>query len=587
MRKSYTMNMSKLIQQNNGYAAITATIFTLVISLTIISAFTFFTLQEVKTNRAYVKSIDAHYVAESGIEDATYRVVAQKQIGASEILGVGDATTTITVTTTGNTRTIRSEGIKDAFQNNLQTTVDITSSGANFYYGVQVGDGGITMSNTSRINGNVFSNGSITGNNSPVITGDATVAGGIHTDPEVQWLANDTNQTFASTSASRDIAQSFTATATGAIPKVSVLIGKNGSPSSDITLHITTDNGGKPNRTDIANTTIKNSSVGTTASWIDVPFASPASVTSGTTYWIVLDYGSNSSTNYWNWRKDSTDAGNTGRYANDWSSSSATWINANGDLAFKVWIGGTNTQISGVTIGDATSGTGHANLFVNDTIHGSACPNAYCIIENPARQELPISDGVIQDWKDAATAGGTCAPPVCDASGNLTIAGSSIVTLGPQKITGDLIVQNSGQLIVSGTLWVAGTISFSNTCNVHLASDYGALSGVIVTSDTIDVKNSCTFAGSGQAGSYIMLLSDKNALTSDVIQVNNSSSGIIYYANKGRIRFQNTAAAKEATAYGVDLDNSATLTYESGLANVNFSSGPSGGYAVKQWHEVQ
>lgn len=575
------------MKNNKGYAAIMATIFMLVISLTIISAFTFFTLQEVSTNRAYVKSIDSHYVSESGIEDATYRILAQKQIGASQLLGVGNGTTTVTVTTSGLNRTIKSEGVSNTFQNNLETTISITASGVSFHYGVLVGEGGIVMGNGAQVNGNIYSNGSITGG---TVTGDATVAGGIYADPEVKWINDNANQFFATSTASRDIAQSFTATSTGPVPKVSVLISKVGNPSGDIILHLTTDNAGVPTRTDIANVTIKNSQIALSNGWIDLAFSSPPNVTNGTKYWIVLDYGSNSTTNYWNWRKDDTNAyaNNTGKFADNWSSSTAVWKNTNGDLAFKVWIGGTNTKIDNVTIGTATSGSGHANLFVNDTVHGSACPNAYCIVENPPVEVMPISDGLIQDWKDDAIdttkGGGTCAPPTCDASGNLNISGTK--TFGPLKIPGNLTFSNNATLIMSGTLWVHGNINFANNCNMNLSSTYDTLSGVIITDGTVTVANNCTFAGSGTAGSFIMILSDKDDLSGQVMDINNNTNSVIYYAQKGRIHLNNNAFAKEITAYGLNLDNNATVTYDSGLASTNFSAGPSGGYEVNKWHEI-
>lgn len=581
------MNIICSITSTRGYAAITTTLLMLVVSLTVVSAFTFFALQEAKTNRAYTKSIHARYVAESGIEDAAYRIIAQKQIGASQLLGVGDGITTVTITTSGNTRTIRSEGVRDAFQRNLETVVDVSATGVSFNYGVQVGDGGLLMKNNSKVNGNIYSNGGITGASGATITGDAIVAGGITMLPQVQWTSDTANQYFADSSASRDIAQSFTASATGPIPQVSVLLSKVGSPSGNITLRVTTDNGGKPNTTDIANTVIANSSVASSIGWIDVVFASPPNVTMGTTYWIVLDYGSNSTANYWNWRKDDTDAYplNTGKYADDWSSPGATWVNANGDLAFKVWIGNIPTQIANVTVGDATSGLGRANLFVNDTIHGSSCPNAYCIVENPARQALPIPAGVIQNWKNAAQAGGVCAPPVCDSSGNLNVSGTT--TVGPLKIPGNVTVNTGATLIVSGTLWVQGDINFGSGCHVNLSASYGALSGVVVTDGTVDVSNNCAFAGSGAPGSSIMILSDKNDPTDHVMEISNNSNGVIYYATHGRVHMKNNTSAKEITAYGLDLDNNATVTYDSGLANTQFSSGPSGGYDIKRWHEVQ
>ena len=566
----------------DGYAALTAILLIIFSSLTIIGGLAFFSFQEAGVNRAYARSVVARAVAEAGIEDATYRIVSGKQIGASETLAVGSDSTTVSVVTVGNQRTVRSEGIRANVQQNLETRVQVTTTGISFHYGVQVGDGGIVMGNGAQVNGSVYSNGSISGG---TVTGDAIVAGGITTDPQLQWATNNADQFFATAATNRDIAQSFTAPAAGALNKVSVYLAKIGTPASNITLRITRDSSGKPDRNgELANGTIALSSVGTSASWIDVSLASPPTLVSGTKYWIVLDYGTNSTTNYWNWRKDTTDGyvGNTGRYANDWSSSSAVWVNAGGDLSFRVWVGGVNTQITNTTIG----GQGHANLFVNVTAGGSPCPNVNCIVENPAHQDMPLSDGVIQDWKDEAAAGGTCAPPLCDASGNLNVSNGASKTIGPLKITGSINLSNNAHLILSGTVLVGGGINLSNGCTVALASGYGANSGVMVVDGIVDVSNNCTFAGSGTAGSYILVLDDKNDHAGQVMDISNNVGGAIFYAANGRVHLNNNAGAKEITAYGMDMDNNATVTYESGLANAQFSSGPSGGYSIKYWKQV-
>ncbi|MEK7076791.1 MAG: choice-of-anchor R domain-containing protein, partial [Patescibacteria group bacterium] len=450
----------------------------------------------------------------------------------------------------------------------IETHVSISTASVNFFYGIQVSDGGLEMSNNATVNGNVFSNGSIVGLSGTTITGDAIVAGGIPANPAVEWTTHDTDHVFATASTNRDITQSFTATAGGALSKMSVYLAKAGSPSSNLTVRITTDNGGKPNSSDIANTTIAPSQVGASASWIDVSFSSPPTLTNGTKYWIVLDYGTNSASNYWIWRKDTSDAyaGNTGQYTSNWSSGSATWTNVGGDLAFRVWIGGTTTRIEGVTIGNVSTGTGRANLFVNTSIHGSSCLNAYCIVENPARAELPISDGVISDWKDAAAAGGTCGPPTCDASGNYKLTNGASGSLGPIKINGNFELDNNAIFTMNGTIWVVGEIKLSNNCTFKLNPGYGSFSGGIITDGKAAISNNCVFQGSGNPASYVLLLSTKNSLLEEIITVDNNSVGVVYYAGKGRIKFSNNATAKEATAYGITLDNNAEITYESGLS---------------------
>jgi len=574
---------------DGGYAALTMLMLAIAVSLTVVGGFTFFSLQEVATTRAYTRSLEARAIAESGIEDGIYRVITGKQILASETLAVGNGSTTIILTTNGNEKTIRSEGRRSQNKRNLETHLSISTASVNFFYGIQVSDGGLKMSNNAVVSGNVFSNGSIIGSSGATITGDAVVAGGIPPNPAVEWTTHDADHAFATASSNRDIAQSFTATADGALSKMSVYLAKAGSPSSNLTVHITTDNGGKPDSSDIASVTIAPSQVGITPSWIDVSFSSPPTLANGTKYWIVLDYGTNSSSNYWIWRKDSSDAyaGNTGKYTSNWSTGSATWTNVGGDLAFRVWIGGTTTRIEGVTIGNASTGTGRANLFVNANIHGSSCPNAYCIVENPPREELPISAGIIQDWKDVAAAGGVCAPPVCDVSGNYKLTNGASGSLGPIKINGNLELDNNATLTVTGTLWVLGEITFSNNCTVRLSPGYGALSGVILTNSKVTISNNCVFEGSGQAGSYILLLTDKSSPTEEVMAISNNSTGVIYYASNGTIEFSNNATAKEATAYGIELENNATITYESGLSNISFSSGPGAGYDISYWREVE
>ena len=576
-------------QQNAGYAILTSLVLVLAVSLTIIGGFTFFSLKEATITRAYIRSIEARGAAESGLEDGVYRVITGRQLLFSETLSVGNASTTITLTPSGNERTIRADGIRNTSNQSLETHISISTDLVNFFYGIQVSDGGLEMLNNSQVNGSVFSNGDIKGSPGATITGDAIVAGGIPPSPQDEWTTHDANQEFATSTASRDIAQSFTATASGALSKISVYLAKVGTPSSDITLRITTDNGGKPAPTDIANTTITPSQVGSSASWINTGFPTPPTLTSGTKYWIVLDYGSNSTSNYWIWRKDSTDAyaGNTGRYTSNWSIASATWINTDGDLAFRVWIGGITTKIEDMIVGDASSGTGRANLFVNTTIRGSSCPNAYCIVENPPRQELPISDGVIDDWKNAAALGGTCAPPICDALGNFSVLGGSSKSLGPIKINGNLTVDNNSTLTITGTIWVTGTIDLSNNCAVKLNSGYGTLSGIMLTDSTVSISNNCTFEGSGQPGSYVMMLSNKDNPTGIVMDIYNNSLGVVYYASKGIIHFSNNAQAKEATGYGISLDNNAAISYETGLQNINFTSGPGGGYNITYWREVE
>jgi len=235
--------------------------------------------------------------------------------------------------------------------------------------------------------------------------------------------------------------------------------------------------------------------------------------------------------------------------------------------------GGTNNQIANTTVGTSA----RAPQFVNANVGGSSCPNVNCVVASDPLQPLPISDGAIQDFRDAAAAGGTVA--------DQNISGT--VSLGPKKINGNLTVDNGATLIVTGTLWITGQFQPSNNATIKLSPGYGTNSGVIVADNTIDLSNNVTVLGSGSVGGYILMVAGKNAPSSQIIDISNNVVGAIFYAPHGRIHFNNNAGAKEVAGYGFDMDNNATVTYESGLQNVHFVSGPSGGYDVKYWKEVQ
>jgi len=108
---------------------------------------------------------------------------------------------------------------------------------------------------------------------------------------------------------------------------------------------------------------------------------------------------------------------------------------------------------------------------------------------------------------------------------------------------------------------------------------------MIISDGTVSTSNSASFSGSGTTGSYMMMLT--TSTSSSAINIANSAGTVILVAPYGTISFSNTAGAKEAIAKTINMSNSATLTYESGLANINFSSGPSGSWEVQTWGESE
>ncbi len=425
-----------------------------------------------------------------------------------------------------------------------------------------------------------------------------------------------------------DVAQSFQPTLTDRVVSAELYIKKVGTPAN-ATLRLINNSSDSPstNGGDILTTGIINASQVTGSyGWLTISFVSTPTLSADTTYWLVLDSVLDNS-NYFVWGSDSLSgyARGTGKKAQDYTVGS--WSDIGGDLDFKLYMGGADHKIdsmnidgnaNGHTVEDsAIGGNVNAYTFTNGTVGGniSADSISICTVgsnasyntkdtctiggtettpttppSDPPNIALPISDASIAQWKADAASGGNCVQPTCDAGGNLTLGNGETLTIGPKKITGNLILSNSSKLTLTGTIWVAGNVSLSNgdpnDYMVRLDASYGANSGMIVTDGTVSVANNVIFQGTGTPGSYVMMLTAKDAVSEVVMSVNNNSVGVIYYAGRGRIGFANNATALEATAYGIDLDVGATITYQSGLANALFSSGPSAGWSIVSWKEL-
>ena len=225
------------------------------------------------------------------------------------------------------------------------------------------------------------------------------------------------------------------------------------------------------------------------------------------------------------------------------------------------------------------------------TVSGVSYPGS----TDQATSTMPISDSQISDWETDAAAGGTL---TCNngSSHNLT---SGTVTLGPIKIPCNLNISNTTDLVLAGPVWVTGTINVSNTAEVFVS---GTLSGKSVAfiadkttdrinSSRINVSNSVKFTGSG-TNSYVLLISMNNSAESGggvpAINVSNSMNGdVLVYASHGFIDLSNSVNLREVTAYKLHVSNSAVVEYQSGIANLLFTAGPSGGYTISGWNETQ
>lgn len=238
--------------------------------------------------------------------------------------------------------------------------------------------------------------------------------------------------------------------------------------------------------------------------------------------------------------------------------------------------------ISNVDVGTATTSDAWANTINSINVTGNlfcmsgsgnnkACSNSKGV---PPNVGYPLTSEEIDGWKADALVGGTTV-------GNVTISSAS--SLGPRKIQGNLIVNST--LTVTGTLWVTGTITVGNGATIALSSGYGTSGGIIVADGDISMINNVNLRGSGTVGSYLIMLTISNSSTAINIG-NGNTTEVILYAQDGTIVMGNNANVRSLTARTISLGNNTILTYTQGLLDTVFNSGPSGGYQLDSWKEV-
>lgn len=646
-----------------GSALLMALIFTAVV-LTVSLAIFDFTSSGVRLSSKRVNEQSAVRLAEAGIEKAVWclnnlnnaSVTDAECPGKSTNLYVGETnvalgtgTFTTTISGSGSSRTITATGALTGSggttSKQVKAQLNTATTYVAFFYGVQVGAGGLEMNNNAEISGNVYANGSIIAGNGARVRGSAIVAGGtrINADQQTQPIQT-TDFTVGTPQAQEDASQSFKAGESNFINKVSLYLKKVGNPGN-ATVRIATDLNGSPSTNVITTGTLNANLVTPSYGWIDVALDPNPALLQNTTYWIIFD-ATNNSTKYWVWGKhDNSGYGNgVGKYSGNWSNQA--WNDANGDFGFKTFMGGVATKIQNLTVPKTSGNTVHANTIENSNIGTGAgagvntkcqtmtgttvsgnvecgtvtastiagnvtaenvtrstiagnltcetqsqnvvsgstnCPTPVDPPADPPPTNLPISQANIDEWKAFAQGGGQIV-------GDYTVTNN--VSIGPKEITGSLLMPtNNTTLTVTGTIYVRGNIDISNGSVIRCASTYGPDSCVVITDGWIHIINNGQFVGSGQAGSFVLLLTTtscvgiprENCTHNDAaVDIHNNATGIIFYAPNGMIHLGQNVNLTEATAFKLKLEENATITYDQGLVNTIFASGPGAAWAYQK-----
>ena len=598
--KKYMNNSKKFyLKKNGGQAMIISVMYFLFLSFSIISGFVSPAVREVKNSNVSLFSKSSYFLAESGVEDVTYRLKNSLTVGSSEVIVLnGSTVTTNTTDLSADVKQIVAFGDLNSYQRKVQTEL-VSSVGVPFYHAIQVGTEGVSLT-SSTIVGNVYANGPITGDTSSTISGTAISAGS-----SVVFLdqSNDTgipayDRSFGNTSTTQDMAQSFIVNSSAPVSKMQLYLKKVIAPA-DLTVRIVNNVAGMgvPGTTVYATGTLLASSVSASYSWVDVTFTTNPTLSLGTTYWLVVDSSiTNISRYYVAGASDELSSpfpsgvGLTGQYGGAWANPYPDAY----DHFFKLYLGGVGGRIAGssgspfnpLRIG-TISGTAQANTvnYVNSSgliyCQNGTGNNKPCTVQaDPPYLDYPIADTTITQWKDEAVAGGNVA-------GNYSLPNGS-ATIGPTKISGNLTVSGGAVLTVAGTLWVTGNISLTGGSQIRLSASYGASDGVIVNDGTITIGTGSDATGSGDVNSYLMLLTTSSSASA--VSLSGGSGAVILYAANGTVNISGGASLKSITANGLVVSGNSTVTYNSGLQNSSFSSGPgASGFkpSVSVWKEIQ
>ncbi len=197
--------------------------------------------------------------------------------------------------------------------------------------------------------------------------------------------------------------------------------------------------------------------------------------------------------------------------------------------------------------------------------HPSASPQPMPALQDPTIDELKA---------EAESGGVTTCSPAC----NITET-----SIGKQKYIGDLnITRNDVVEMTSGPIYVTGDFTISQGQTVlKLADSFGSNGSYII----VDGKISQSQGGqiqptNGNPKGYILLIT--NSTADDAIKLSQSGTNAIFYALQGGAGLSQSAQVNTLVANKLTMQNSASLTYDSGLTSAQFSSGPGGSWQIKR-----
>jgi len=544
----------------------------------------------------------SYYLSEAGTEDVLYRLkdaTMSSKLGTSETLSLNGYEVVTQITTDGNEKIVTTLSDQNDYKKSIEAKVT-QGTGVSFNYGIQAGNGGFVITGGSFVDGNVYSNGDIFGGSGVHVYGSAIAASGgsVFEDETNESPATPPSSiTFNNAGASRDFAQSFQPSTTSALQKISLYIKKTNYPA-DFVVSLMTNSSGNPGSV-IATSVLSADKVTTNFGWVDFVFNKDVKLNKDTTYWFVIT--GNVGRNKTSLDKYTVGANNLYTRGIAKTGLDGTWSSTNLDAYFSIYfssvsgkifgnegnyfyIGATSTDIAWA--GDVSHVGSVGNIYClsgTNNVNGKACDTSRGV---PGPMPMPISQPNIDQWKSEAETGGTY-------NGNYAVDWDGDI-LGSRKITGNLTVNGGGTLMVTGTIWIQGNLIVTGGGKIKIAPSMGAKSAVLVVDGYASIDGGAQFEGSGVAGSYPIVVSTSKCPDSTSCAANNSAvhlsggaGAVVLNAPYGKVDIVGGSGVRSASGNMIYIDGGGKVTYDAGLVSPSFSSGPSGGWNISSWKELE
>lgn len=172
------------LKYKKGAAMLVAVLFFLFASMAVIVGVITPIIKQASLSKSVVFSKSSFYLAQGSVEDVFYRLKNNKQLSGTESLSLNGATVSTVISNTAVGKKVSSVGTHVNSVRKVELNLAL-GTGIAFYYGVQAGQGGFELQNSSSITGNVYSGGPVTGSNNMIYgnvvsSGSSGLIEGIH-----------------------------------------------------------------------------------------------------------------------------------------------------------------------------------------------------------------------------------------------------------------------------------------------------------------------------------------------------------------------------------------------------------------------